>query len=145
MVPSPRLKRSLLAVAVLTGVVLGAVWVLWPEPAIGPASYERIQLAMTQAEVEAVIGLPPGNYYRYPGGIPWNWKRGPFGFTREEKGLSLRHRSEQIPFEHWWGNEYAIQVAFDPDGHAIGCALLDVEPVGSSPSLLYSIRTRLRW
>lgn len=64
MVFNPQLKRCLLLVAALTVVVLGATWYLWPEPPIGPASYRRIELGMTQAEVEAVIGLPPGNYSR---------------------------------------------------------------------------------
>ena len=31
-------------------------------PAITPASYERIREGMTEAEVEAVLGGPPGDY-----------------------------------------------------------------------------------
>jgi hypothetical protein len=60
MAPNTQLKRGLLAVVVLTVAALGTMWLMWPEP----ASFRRIELDMTQAEIEALIGLPPG---RYPG------------------------------------------------------------------------------
>jgi hypothetical protein len=57
------------AVGVLLGVPLGLF--LWPRPPsarINAEAYERIEDGMTAAEVEAVIGLPPGDYRSDPAG-----------------------------------------------------------------------------
>lgn len=136
MVPSTKLKRSLLAVAALTAVVLAVVWLLWPEPAIGPASYERIRLGMTQAEVEAVIGLPPGIYHNQIGGE---------ALTSDVRGLPMSRSSDYHRSAEWWGTKHGIFVAFDKSGAVVGCQLFDVQPPRGSAGLLERIRSWLGW
>src|SRR5262249_33765325 len=58
----PGLLLGLLGVVLLLlggGVLL---WVILPHHRISRASYEMIRQGMTQAEVEAVMGVPPGEY-----------------------------------------------------------------------------------
>lgn len=47
-----------LVVAIVTVILAGGVWLLWPHTsrAISRENFERIQLGMTLAEVEAVMG-----------------------------------------------------------------------------------------
>ena len=64
-------RRWKVALALVAGVLLGAaLWLrLRPDPPsarINSSAYERIEDGMTPAEVEAVIGLPPGDYRSDP-------------------------------------------------------------------------------
>src|SRR5689334_21199544 len=59
----------------------------WPwREQIGPAPYDRINLGMAEAEVEAIIGLPPGIHrtLRPVGGIT---SAGNFGNTVAQSGI----------------------------------------------------------
>jgi hypothetical protein len=132
---STKLKRSLLAVAVLTAVVLAATWFLWPGSAIGPTRYRRIQLGMTQAEVEAIIGLPPGDYYGVPDFI--------VGSGREQMGLPVHRQDNDSKVAAWCGNMHIICVTFDSDGCVAGSGLWDIELLGKPPTLLDRVRSRL--
>jgi hypothetical protein len=67
-----RLRWIFLTFAAIACALLGAA--LWlflqapPPPPINVEVYERIEKGMTQAEVEAAIGLPPGDYRTDPAG-----------------------------------------------------------------------------
>jgi hypothetical protein len=52
-------RRKVALLALLSIIVAGLTWFCWPEPTIGPVSFQRIQIGMTQAEVEAIIGILP--------------------------------------------------------------------------------------
>jgi hypothetical protein len=53
----------LVGVAAVVGVTAFAGWrLLSYPPCFNRADYERIREGMTEAEVEAVLGVPPGNY-----------------------------------------------------------------------------------
>ena len=53
----------LVGVAAVVGVTAFAGWrFLSYPPCFNRADYERIREGMTEAEVEAVLGVPPGNY-----------------------------------------------------------------------------------
>jgi hypothetical protein len=44
-----------------------AAWLLWPVPPgvrFTREQYDRIQLGITRAEVETIMGMPPGYYYK---------------------------------------------------------------------------------
>jgi hypothetical protein len=145
MVLSPRLKRGLLAVAVLTTGVLGAVWLLWPEPPISPANFRRIELGMTQAEIEAIIGLPPGVYYGRPS-VPSNQ----LDFVHVEgKGKVPKDGDDGEdgnfrPSVEWVGHRFSILVDFE-QGQATCCRLFELAPPGGSPGMLDRIRSWLGW
>jgi hypothetical protein len=136
MLLSPRLKRSLLAVAVLTAVELGAMWFLWPEPAIGPASFRRIEVGMPRAEVETIIGLPPGEYYRRLGKLP-------HFVVLEEKG-EVRRDWRPLPKVNWVGSDYLISVSFDDDLVEY-CMLFGLSGTSQRQGVLEQIRGWLGW
>jgi hypothetical protein len=135
-------KCVLLALVAIAVVVTTVAGLLRPQPRIGPASFHRIQAAMTIQEVEEIIGLPPGDYYTGPLGVGGITSRGPYGFTREERGISDVEVPEAWRIregEHlnsWWGNRYAIIVLFDGHNHAVRWELLDVVPAVSRPGIL---------
>jgi hypothetical protein len=109
---------------------------------------------MTPEEVEAAIGLPPGNYYtrhRLYGGSSYplvellresglRYDELPFG-VGERAGEGGR----QIHVGIWAGNAYCIWVAFDAGGTAVGTYLLKVESGRDSAltCLLDGVRFRL--
>jgi hypothetical protein len=55
-VPNRRVLSGLLAMLVVLGV---CVWALWPQSAITRENAAKIQKGMTLAEVEAILGEPP--------------------------------------------------------------------------------------
>jgi hypothetical protein len=132
------LKRGLLAVAALTAVGLGAVWCLWPAPAIGQSSYERIQLGMTPTEVEAVIGLPPGDYS---------------GRTKANRPVICVRTQEKWPADLverptgdlllWIGREHTIGIALHHE-QVTYCTLRTFR-APEPPGILARIRSWLGW
>ena len=58
------MRRRKLLVALAVGVVVAAAAVvLWPRPdRITQENCDRIEKGMSQAEVEAILGGPPGDY-----------------------------------------------------------------------------------
>jgi hypothetical protein len=65
---------------------------------------------MSLAEVEQIIGLPPGDYGR-------------------DKNFGVaEHAGPPAPARHWknWaGDHWIISVEFDPEGKVSSCALVD--------------------
>jgi hypothetical protein len=89
-----------------------------PAPALNGicwGNYGKIQQGMTQPQVEALLGVPPGDYakallsvrgsrYLYPG--------------NGERGSRL---------EEWWSDTGVVRVLFGPDGTVADKEFLDVE------------------
>jgi hypothetical protein len=96
--------KLVLSAAVVWAVLLvaGLLW-LWlrpvpPSARVNAAAFAHIERGMTPAEVEAVIGLPPGDYRSDP--------------------ASPRHRAEFLPQKgvhvlEWEGDACNIQVKVD--------------------------------
>jgi len=129
---------------------MGLAWFFWPQDPIGPASFRRIQLGMKQHEVEAIVGLPPGVFYTGPRGIGGVLSRGPFGSFREGKGVAWENTmvdriSKRSTVATWWGNQFALQVAFDNDGDAVGVYLLGVTPAVRDATFFQRLRNWLGW
>ena len=111
----PRL--FLLAFAACLGVaVFWGVRLLPPRHRINPESFEKIQVGMTLEEVEAILGVPPGDYatkqhvYDLWGG--------------DGVVLGLRHRIG------WVGDEGAIHVILNPEGSVSHKLWLDLWFIG---------------
>jgi hypothetical protein len=72
--------------------------------------YRKIRLGMSQREVEAVIGLPAGNYAPFCGGIiDTQW---------EEYIVPMDSSNDTAA--GWWGNTTGIVVWYDQGGHVHG-------------------------
>jgi hypothetical protein len=105
---------------------------------IRPEAYARIKEGMRLEEMQAAIGLPPGDYRdraHSPGGrsyTEWSEKAG-----AEEYGAG-----ESAGWHQWEGNAYSISVGFDETGGATWKTLWEhVPPTPRSP--LDHLRARL--
>jgi hypothetical protein len=107
---------------------------------INPEAYGRVGAGMTRQEVEAAVGLPPGDYRgraHRPGGAAYaEWSEEAAGeeFSAEATAGRL----------HWEGEEYSIVAGFD-EGGAVAWKTLwrHVPPPPRGP--LDELRARVRW
>jgi hypothetical protein len=118
-------------------VLAAAVLFLFKPRPIGPWNYHRIRAGMMVAEVEQIVGVSPGDHYLGPHGIGGMMSQGPFGLVCEQTDdfPDLRSPKEAC----WWGNHYAITVAFDQTGAAVGWRLSALYPV-VNPSIFEHIQ-----
>jgi hypothetical protein len=123
---------------------------------------------MTEAEVAAVLGCPPGDYRPAIWSHP-DWFVSPSdatGFERAERGLSLRELEElqwqdveewtqagqparpapaRVRWVRWWGRGSGIGVAFDSHGRAIHVSLWELVPPRPPPDILRWVRWWFGW
>jgi hypothetical protein len=121
----PRPCRFLLfsLAAVLVGLAIG-VWLLWPTASdhINHNSYQKIQEGMSLAQVEHLLGGPPGHYNTRPIGPLITEVTMPVGATLQE----------------WVGNDWRISVCLSADASVL---FAEIDPV---PIRAESVVDRLR-
>ncbi len=142
-------KRWLLVLGPVAVLALGVAWSLWSRNPIGPANFNRIQLGMTLEEIETLFGLPngdicpSGSFADYPRGNKYVGRKnkwldrrwgptvhliGEFGIPYGEVGGWLDSTKDLNRFARgWFGNDFAIGVAFDENGAAAGYYLCELE------------------
>jgi hypothetical protein len=101
---------SLAVLLVLVGILLP---VLFPWPSkVNRANYERIELGMSRAEVEAIFGGPPGDYRTRPVTIPSTstWEVTTPGTSTWNVSVPL---SGEVS---WSGDEGDAVIQFDASG-----------------------------
>ncbi len=117
-------KRVALWVVVLVALAgvgwLGVLWTTAPTHRITLANLEKVERARSEAEVEAIFGVPAGDYSG--------------GRTRVQGGVSYPGGINK----KWIAEDCAYEIAFAPDGHVGGISVTDNRP----PSLLDRLR---RW
>ncbi len=140
-------KRKKVMLLVAVGVVAVAVTgylLLRPASPINPRAYARIKEGMTQKEVEAVFGLPAGDYRdpdhvasgKFPSETLRMW--GDFGQNCYPDAIPDGPVAAPVT---WLGNDYSIQVGFGQGG-VTGCLLMG-RPAGWS--VLDRARSYLGW
>lgn len=107
-------KRRLVLFPLLAfSLLVACLWVTWPSPpgdVINRRAYEQIHEGLTRAEVDELVGLPPGDYTAH--------KNAPGGFRS----------SPGVPPPLWWASdEGCLVVWFDADGLVIS---KDWQPFG---------------
>src|SRR5207245_476835 len=108
--------RGLIAVTLVLLAFGVTVYLLRLADPLRPGTFERLRLGMTEHEVRATIGLPPGDYYRGPRGLGGITSRGPFGLTIRSVGDAKKEHPRSCD---WWGDRYAIAAGFDSRGAAV--------------------------
>ena len=94
-------------------------------------TYERIRLGMSSSEVEAVIGVPPGDYDTKHAELAPSMC--PHGIYVRKHGLASECLPEggdytkKLTVKHWTWNDYWIRVAFDESDAVVGCYLLEAD------------------
>ena len=109
-----RVRVGLVLAAAAATVALGLWLALRPEPdhPLSVETYRKIHLGMTRAEVEAVVGGPPGVIGPKPKYLS--------GGALEEEGHIGPHGFFVGPTAEWYGHRGRIVVGFDDAGRVKG-------------------------
>jgi len=94
----------LIAVSLVAVVPAGLFWSTLPRHAISKQNIAMIRPGMTQKQVEALLGGPPGDY-------------GPESVASESHGISIPLPSERD--EAWIAGFTAVSVRFGEDGRVV--------------------------
>jgi hypothetical protein len=113
-----------LAVALVLCSLLLPLLLPWHCP-VNWAASERIKEGMTRAEVEAILGGPPGDY-----------RTRPEGFIFE-----IPRTSMQVS-ERWYGDEGKVDVGFDLDNTQV-CSVWFIEAERTAPRTIELVRWRV--
>jgi hypothetical protein len=129
-------RRRLLAalLALVAGLLLfvGWCWVSRPRHRINEASFEHIWSGMTRAEVEAILGVPPGIY------VPRE-----LADAIDPINNWVAADSPELQTETWWSSEGGVIVTFRRDGTVNTAQFIPV--CFESPTLLERIKSWLGW
>jgi hypothetical protein len=160
-------RRCCIALMVAVAVV-GLLLIVRPRSRFGREQFERLREGMTEAEVIAVLGCPPGDYRPKIWSQP-DWyvsTSDPIGFLLEQRGRSLQQLREweQLDLEEWvragkpipvppdraqkaswWARHYGIDVAFDRQGRVIHLSLWELNPPRPPHDIWRWIRWWLGW
>jgi hypothetical protein len=110
-----RTRRLLLAsVFAAPAALVLALYLLSPRADIGPEGYDRIQVGMSAADVEAILGGPPGNYGAFDPRVVQ---------TRDD--IDLRRLGE-CRYVQWVGPRHMVGVQLDAGGRVVGKDLGEV-------------------
>ncbi len=119
-----RRRWFILGLAVLVAVVMVIGALPRPErPLVSREQFQKIEDGMTRAEVEAIIGGPPGDYTPGPH----------LGFTGSFPYATC---------DSWAGNGGMIWVRFDDTGHAHWRQFEEITPL-DEPSVIDRVRAWL--
>jgi hypothetical protein len=116
--------RLLFGIFFVGAIAVLFLWVLWPKDRLNEKGFDLIQKGMTQKEVEAILGVPPGDYSN--GAVAMTPEVGSglmFGpgimVSIHEYLRDTTPREDGCCANFWIGNEQAIQVTFDSDGKTV--------------------------
>jgi hypothetical protein len=120
------------ALLCLSGMALLLGWWLGcfnpqPQAEITEENFRKLKKGMTRAEVEAIIGGPPGDYGRVNGGYHVHACESStcavfYNVRHDDKGPTAKEVDAIVAREGiamWWGPSKAIAVQFDEDGNAV--------------------------
>src|SRR5262245_22093203 len=117
-----RRKAILAMLGLLVGVPIGFVVILYltaPRHRITWDSHEKIQKGMTLDEVEAILGVPPGDYGPAK---PRDFHILPdftrYKFIRDRLSNASEIGPAETPIETWSATDIAITVVFEDDNAA---------------------------
>jgi hypothetical protein len=106
-------RRRLAWLVGLGAVGVGAALAYWaldqaaPRPPLQTQNFGSVRAGLTQAEVERLLGGPPGNYGRYANGR---------GMMTEEGYLAPPGSVEEI----WCDDSNRFEIYFDAQGRVVG-------------------------
>jgi hypothetical protein len=123
-------KRLLVVLAALVAIVVaGTVAVPWPRPRVTSESFARVQVGMSRAEVERLVG-PPGDY------------------TTGPMGVVIFDHTSMWPADTtlvWWRGDGGIgSIAFDADSTVADVRFWPAGPAGPLERVLWQVESAWR-
>jgi hypothetical protein len=139
-----------------------------PQSRFGKEQFDRLHEGMTEAEVIALLGCPPGDYRPAIWSKP-DWyvcSSDPIGYPRDQRGLALEELKQlesqdveewiqagkpmppppaRVNWQRWWGRGSGIDVVFDEHGRAIHFSLLSLYPPRPPHDIVRWVRWRFGW
>ena len=126
---------------------LAACLNLWPASKPHPVNetnFRRIQLGMTRAEVEGVLGCPPGYYTTEES---WDvWVTTPIAVVGYHENVG--HYCDPAARTAWYSDHGFAHLWFHDDDrvkYGYFCRFVPMEPLRVRPSLLDRLRAWLGW
>lgn len=126
----------------LVVVVLGAcyltLWLTTPRQRVRREAFEHIRVGMTLAEIEAIVGLPPGDYTTRPSVIQCAADQ------EDVAGAYFEYGSRDDPkrrWREWIGDQGLIVVRLNAESKVSDSGFCDVRP--AEPSFLERLRKLL--
>jgi hypothetical protein len=108
-------------------VVASGTVALWPrQDQVTRANYNRIQIGMARAEVEAILG-PPGDYAGIHSRLDYSRLEGDFNM------LATFDRYGADRAGYWEGYEAVILLKFDTSAHVLTKATFPNRPIDDGP------------
>ena len=133
-------KWILLGLGIFGLLVFVPLWYYKAWELIGPFGYCRIELGMTENEIAEILGPPSREYRRSrhiggitsPGAAEVLFLESGLPFSDLPKRFGDKTRNGQsVTVKQWWGREYAIDIALDENGAAVGLYLMKLQFVNS--------------
>jgi hypothetical protein len=124
---------AVVALAELAGAIAGRA--SRPPHRINLDGYERIQVDTTLAEVEAVVGVPPGDYAEKPGHEYEDWLLHRSGYPVDQESLRPGY------VKYWKSDAGIMRVHFDEEDGLV----VEKQFEEYSPSLSWWERLRQRF
>jgi hypothetical protein len=130
-----RRTRRLLLLWLTAATVAGLVtaWLLWPRPAITRENAAKIQVGMTSAEVEAILGGPPRNEF-------FDWAREDTEPPKPGTWIRDERVSDTPELKEWHSQYVYVVVRWDDDGRVRSCQVTPMRP--AHPGVFLMLR---RW
>jgi hypothetical protein len=128
------MHRQKLLVALVVAVGLGAFlgwWIFVRSAGVNRRSFDRIQTGMSQREVEAILGGPPGDYTE-AGSNSFDWSCVP------RESVAPQTDTDGCRREVWLAGGLSVSVYFRPDGVVADKGFVDFTM--SPPSVFDRIR-----
>ncbi len=131
-------RRRLLLFGLLAGLLAGGagVWLLWPRTAIIRENFDKVQVGMNLAEVEAVLGGPERNESTGPlMGDSGNDEHDHLqAIVWRERVFDTMPRTENpYPAVKWWTSDVLmVRVDFDENGQVAAREYLPMRRVPES-------------
>ena len=139
MMAAGTMKRKLKWLAIVLAVSLlgfGTELFLWPRDRITAQSWEKIEIGMTENQVEEILGRP---------GVSWEdskfFDMGQFRLELAEPNKIVWRLDDLIASKYWTSQHGCMQVKFDPQGNISGKAFWH----SSEPFFLDRLRDWLGW
>src|SRR5262249_49291668 len=114
------MKRKLKWLAIVVAVALlgfGTALLLWPRDRITAESWQKIQIGMTEKEVEDILGGPGKNNEEYEAHMLKEKNKRPIiDVLSEPEGGWLFVEGENTRYRYWIGHRGCMQVRFNPRG-----------------------------